>query len=757
VPEARLLARLRAVAVLVIVVGGLAWGSNALITRVTTNWVEQDAVQRAELAVSSANAALARRWSGRVAELRTVLVDIARNDQVAAVAACGRATQPLAASEQYPAALTCRRVRSRIATLRPLSDTTRFLPDSARSHVDWMDGLPVSFINITGDTGVVGQLVLIHDMRLANLRVAQIRSMFLGAFAVFGLASIVFAFFSRRLLSQSWTQQIRLMLGGFSTATEFRALMSDVRSLTARLTSESDARDEDRLWTPARLRSVVHDSLDGARVVILANREPIIHQLDKFGQVSPMRPASGLVSALEPVIRACTGTWVAHGSGAADRENSDRNGRLMVPPENDAYSLRRVWLTEAEEQGYYYGFSNEGLWPLCHYAHQRPTFRSEDFDHYRAVNQKFVDAVCEEADAAGVADPIVLVQDYHFALAPRLLRERLPMATIVMFWHVPWPHAERVGICPWRTELIDGMLGASIIGFHTQLHCNNFIDSVDAFMEARIDREQNAVVRFGQQSLIRPYPISVEWPQQWSLAAPSPQESRATIMKRHGLRDAAIIGVGVDRLDYTKGIEERFLAIERLLELHPELRGRLSFLQISAPSRTKIPIYQQLSSAVTEQAGRINRRFGSDGYQPIIFLREHHEHASVAVHYRAADFCYVSSVHDGMNLVAKEFVVSRDDELGVLLLSNFAGASRELTEALVVNPYDLDAAAAAMHQAIHMSVAEQRDRMRAMRAQVRENNVFRWAGRLLSDAARERRRVQLAEKLARMPAMRASL
>ena len=708
-------------------------------------------MQRAELAVTSANAALARRWSGHWAELRAILVDIARSDQVASVAACGAGIRPIAASEQYPAQLTCRRVRARIATVRPGSATTR-------SHVDWMDGLPLSVIGITGDTGaVVGQLVLVHDMRLANLRVAQIKSLFLGAFAVFGIASLVFAFFSRRLLSRSWTREIRLVLGGFSTATEFRSLLADVRSLTSRLTAASDARDEERQWTPARVRSIVHDAMDGARVVILANREPLIHQFDKMGQVRAMRPASGLVSALEPVIRACSGTWVAHGSGSADRDFADKRGRLMVPPEDDSYTLRRVWLSEEEERGYYYGFSNEGLWPLCHYAHQRPTFRSEDFDQYRAVNQRFVDAVCEEVENTRGADPIILVQDYHFALAPRMLRERLPNATIVAFWHVPWPHAERVGICPWRAELVDGLLGASIIGFHTQLHCNNFIDTVDAFMEARIDRERNAVVRHGQQSLVRPYPISVEWPQHWTLGAPAPAECRRTVMQRYGLGHGAIIGLGVDRLDYTKGIEERFLAVERLLELHPDLRGRFTFLQISAPSRTKIAVYQDLGAAVAGQADRINRRFGSAGYQPIVLLREHHDQLSIAQHYRAADLCYVSSVHDGMNLVAKEFVVSRDDELGVLMLSQFAGASSELTEAMIVNPYDLDAAAAAMSRAVHMSVAEQRDRMRAMRAQVRESNVFRWAGRLLSDAARERRRAQLAERLSSIPDLEAAI
>ena len=431
-------------------------------------------------------------------------------------------------------------------------------------------------------------------------------------------------------------------------------------------------------------------------------------------------------------------------AGSADRETADKDGRIRVPPGEESYLLRRVWLSSEEEKGYYYGFSNEGLWPLCHLAHARPVFRSEDWKHYQAVNHKFADAVCQEADSE---DPIVLVQDYHFALVPRLIRERLPRATVIMFWHVPWPNAERFSICPWRNELLEGMLGASILGFHTQSHCNNFVNSVDRLLEARIDRENNAVVQHGRSTLVRPYPISLEWPVRWLKTAPSPEECRQSLFQELGLAPDALLGIGVDRLDYTKGIEERFLAVERLLERFPEFLGRFTFVQLAAPSRTVIPRYRELNESVERVAARVNERFGHGDYRPIVLKRTHHEPPIVFRYYRAADLCYVSSLHDGMNLVAKEFVAAREDERGVLVLSQFTGAARELTEALIVNPYDFEQASSALAAALNMSRDEQRDRMRSMRAFLAEFNVYRWAGRMLVDAARLRSRDRLTGRL----------
>jgi trehalose 6-phosphate synthase len=380
------------------------------------------------------------------------------------------------------------------------------------------------------------------------------------------------------------------------------------------------------------------------------------------------------------------------------------------------------------------------LWPLCHIAHTRPLFRYDDYEHYLRVNQKFADAVCTEVDSD---DPIVLVQDYHFALAPKMIRQRLPRATIVTFWHIPWPNAERFGICPWREELLEGLLGSSVVGFHTQLHCNNFIDSIDSYLEARIDREANAVVQGSRRTFIRPYPISIEWPVHWLDHVPPVAETRLAVRRELGLSDDALLGVGIDRLDYTKGIEERLSAVDALLERFPEYRGRFSFVQLAAPSRTKIPRYKELSERVEALTNEINARWSSGSYRPIVMLRANHEPAAVYRTYRAADLCYVSSLHDGMNLVAKEFVAARDDEQGVLVLSQFTGAARDLTEALVVNPYDLRQASDAMAAALSMSPDEQRERMRSMRRLVSEFNIYRWAGRMLVDAAELRRKERL--------------
>jgi trehalose 6-phosphate synthase len=444
-------------------------------------------------------------------------------------------------------------------------------------------------------------------------------------------------------------------------------------------------------------------------------------------------------------LRACSGVWIAHGSGSADRDVVDGHNHVRVPPGEESYAIRRVWLSPEEERGYYYGFANEGLWPLCHIAHARPIFRSDDWRFYQEVNRRFAETVCREVDAH---NPVVLVQDYHCALVPRFIRERLPNATVITFWHIPWPNSERFGICPWREEILEGLLGSSILGFHTQFHCNNFTDAVDRFLETRIDRERSAVVRHGRATLVRPYPISVEWPVRWLTGLPAARDCRGSVSTELGLPANALLGIGVDRLDYTKGVEERLLAVERLLERHPEFRGRFVFVQLAAPSRTLIERYQRLNAEVENLARRINERFASGDYRPVILRRAHHEPPTVFRYYRAADFCYVSSLHDGMNLVAKEFVAARDDERGVLLLSQFTGAARELTTALIVNPYDLEEASDAMAAALNMSQEEQRVRMRAMRAFVAEFNIYRWAGRMLVDAARVRRQDTLVSRLA---------
>jgi trehalose 6-phosphate synthase len=717
---------------LLAVLAALAWVAWTVLDTTSRRWTERDVALRAELAVSGAREALATHVrSGDRGRLVRVLTELTRDDRIMATAACSREHALLASTSDFPAAFDCSAIGAHLVV--PESGE----PWSAWTRIDDLRGGPVhvSAIPLVDDADLLGFVILIHDMSFAARRGAKVRRFSLIVFAVLAIAAAVVTMLVARLSWRRWTLQMRQLIRGNTDRAEFKPILRDVRELVARLATEGAAGGDGSPWDPERLRRVLRRHLHGEKVVIVANREPYIHERAPDGGVRILHPASGLVTALEPVMRACSGVWVAHGSGSADRETVDRHGRILVPPGEESYAIRRVWLSAEEEKGYYYGFANEGLWPLCHIAHTRPTFRSEDWAHYQRVNEKFADAVLSEVDSV---DPIILVQDYHFALAPRMIRERLPRATILTFWHIPWPNSERFGICPFTNEILDGLLGSSIVGFHTQFHCNNFVDSVDRFLEARIDREQQAVVLLGRPTLIRPYPISVEWPNHWIETSPPVEECRGAVRAELGLPPDALLGVGVDRLDYTKGVEERLLAVERLLERYPQFRGRFTFVQLAAPSRTKIERYRDLNQRVEQLADRINSRFSTGSYRPVVLQRAHHEPPTVFRYYRAADVCYVSSLHDGMNLVSKEFVAARDDERGVLVLSRFTGAAKELTDALVVNPYDLEQASAALATALAMPVEEQEERMRAMRALVAEYNVYRWAGRMLVDSARLR-------------------
>ena len=487
-------------------------------------------------------------------------------------------------------------------------------------------------------------------------------------------------------------------------------------------------------WSPDLLRFVLQNELPDADLIVVSNREPYSHERTADG-VELVAPASGMVSALEPIVRTASGTWIAHGSGSADAETADAEGRLAVPPGDPSYTLRRVWLSEEEVKGHYSGFSNEGLWPLCHIAFTRPIFRAADWEIYQAVNRKFAEVVLQEAKSER---PLVLIQDYHFALLPRMIREKLPDAVILTFWHIPWPNSEVFGVCPWREQILDGLLGSSILGFHIQLHCNNFFESVDRFLEARMDREESSIIYGGSTTIVRPYPISIEWPETDRLESCS--QARQRVEARRNLPPGVKLAVGVERLDYTKGIVERFQGMEAFFDKHPEWIGRLTFIEIAAPSRADLDSYQQLRRECEEVAAGINTRFGREGYDPIILLMEQRDKEQLHDLYCAADLFVVSSLHDGMNLVAKEFVAARSDEQGALILSQFAGASRELTDALIVNPFDPEAMGEAFFQGLTMPEAEQRERMRRMRETVRDNNVFRWAGSMLLDAARLRKR-----------------
>ncbi len=571
---------------------------------------------------------------------------------------------------------------------------------------------------------------------------------FLFAAVVIGAATFALAVgLSVRVLVNRW---IRLLLGDIrarrflddsgsvgDSGPILQRVREALREVEAHQRLEIDFREN---WTPQALQQVVRDQLGDCAMLVVSNREPYIHSHDKQGQISVQVPASGMVTAIEPIMRACSGTWIAHGSGAADREVVDRYDHVAVPPEDPSYTLRRVWLSDEEEQGYYYGFANEGLWPLCHLAYVRPAFRESDWQHYKAVNARFADTIVAES---GKREAVLLIQDFHFALLPRLVRERGVKTTIAMFWHIPWPNAETFGVCPWKKELLLSMLQADILGFHTLYHCQNFLATVDRFVECQIDHERMTVTLQGHVCSVTAYPISIEWPPRWLAKVAAAPEAQQAIRQRHRLGAGVRIGLGVERWDFTKGIIERFLALEALFEKQPRWRGKLTFLQVAAPSRSKLPAYQALQHQTVAELERINARFGTADWQPIVLIGEHQEPAQVFELFRAADFTLVNSLHDGMNLVAKEFVAARDDVDGVLILSTFAGASRELPEALLVNPYDVVETASAIAAALDMPREERRKRMQLMRRTVAEYNVYRWAGRMLMDVARIRQRAAL--------------
>jgi len=668
------------------------------------------------------------------------LVDQFENrEQIAGIAVLSTSGQPLAIS-------------SRLAPrLDKYPEPLRQSLQDGLTHAGFArlgdDLVHVIAMPLRDDPLVIGILAIFHDAAYLDVQTAALwRRALIGVgiqtflIAVITLLTIRFGF-GRPL--KRMTESLRQWRTGAAVATpeiaghgEFQPLTQEVTRLAsslvaARAAAEQEARLRETAeshWTAERLRVFVQGRLGGDHLFAVSNREPYEHFRGDKG-LQWRVPASGLVTALEPVLCACNGTWIAQATGNADREAVDSLGRVRVPPEHAQYTLRRLWLTPEEEQGFYLGFANEGLWPLCHIAHTRPIFRAADWDAYCAVNEHFADAVLEEIEDE--ESPVVLIQDYHFALLPRMIKLRRPDARLAIFWHIPWPNPEAFGICPWQRELLDGLLGADLIGFHIQAHSNNFLDTVDRSLECRIDREHFAVARDGQRTLVQTFPISVavDHPQ---TSAELPHLERAALLAKLGVR-ATYMGVGVDRIDYTKGIPERFRGIERFLEEWPAYRNEFTFVQIGSPSRTNIPRYQDLMQEVTQEAERINRRFQNGNWKPIVLLTRQHSHEEILSYYRTADLCMVTALHDGMNLVAKEFVAARSDDQGVLILSRFTGASHELPDALIVNPYDTEELSRALHRALEMPHEERGTRMQRMRATVKEHNIYRWAGNLIGE------------------------
>jgi trehalose-6-phosphate synthase len=637
---------------------------------------------------------------------------------------------------------------------RPAAATRAASRDSGYGEFLLIDQVPLHIyaLPLHRDGQTVGTLVVLHDASYIDTQISHTRrdallQAIIQTLLITALAFVLVRWIFTGPLTRAVNLLRKLRIGHSRVPAvlaqgqifnqfnrEVTHLTRDLNAARATAKKEASLRESNAsLWTAERLRASMRSKLQDKPLFVVSNRESYMHVFnDQDQSVDVIIPASGLVTALEPVLLACDGTWIAHGSGNADHEVVDAHDRVRVPPDQMTYTLRRVWLSAEEEKGYYAGFSNEGLWPLCHIAHTRPMFRPEDWFHYQQINRRFADAVLEEME--GTESPILLAQDYHFALLSRMIKEARPDARVAIFWHIPWPNPEVFGICPWQRELIDGLLGADLIGFHIQSHCNNFLRTVERSVEALTEWDRFAVNRQGHVTRVRPYPISVAFPESATQVEP-PRHSgaeRAALCEELDM-EATLLGVGVDRVDYTKGILERFRGIEHFLELNPCYQRRFAFVQIGAPSRTHIARYKNFLDEVSAEAERINARFQTGRWKPIVFLKRHHSHQEIERFYRAASLCLVTSLHDGMNLVAKEFVVSREDNRGVLILSTFAGAALELHDALLVNPYDVQQLAGAIHRALEMSEKEQSARMQRMRSGVRENNVYRWAAKLLSD------------------------
>ena len=489
-------------------------------------------------------------------------------------------------------------------------------------------------------------------------------------------------------------------------------------------------------WTREKLRRLVHREIGDYKLIVVSNRQPYVHDLIG-GELSYASPAGGLTTAIDPLMQECGGTWVAYGGGKGDWLAVDDKNRIQVPPDDPSYTLRLVWLTEQEQQGYYYGFSNEGLWPLCHNAFIEPTFKTPYWQTYQTVNNVFARQVLDEIDGQPAA---VFTQDYHLALLPRLLRDADPDIITGQFWHIPWPTYEIFRICPWGEELLDGLLGNDLLGFHIGDHCDNFLEAASRVLGARVHAEYNLVSHKDEATLVRPFPISVDFEQiNEESQSQEVTDEVGRLIKSMGL-GGQIVGLGIDRIDYTKGIPHRIRAFGRFLEKYPEYIGKVVFVQAGVMSRTDIDAYQLLSDQIDQELANVNNRYGTDNWLPIIYLPDDLPSVTLAALRRIARFCVVSSLHDGMNLVAKEYVASRFDEDGVLILSPFTGAASELVDSVIVNPYATDDFADAILESVVMPYELRHERMVRMRTVVEENNIYMWAARLFVDLMQGTRR-----------------
>ena len=481
------------------------------------------------------------------------------------------------------------------------------------------------------------------------------------------------------------------------------------------------------MWTKDSLKELIEDKLKDYLFVVASNREPYIHKFSG-DKIQCFKPASGMVTALDPVLQTCNGLWVAHGSGDADRKVVDEKNCVRVPCENANYNLKRIWINKAEETGYYYGFSNEALWPLCHIVYTKPKFSESDWNYYKLINERFAKAILEEIQDR---EALLFIQDYHLTLVPHLIKKANPKIKIAHFWHIPWPNPEVFRICPWKNEILEGLLGSDLLGFHIPSHADNFLETINQNLEAKVNKVTSSAIYGGIETLVRPYPISIDYENIAKEAATKDVEDDIKKVKEQLGITCELIGIGTDRIDYTKGILEKFIAIDRLLEKHPEFQGRFTYVQIGSLSRIHLETYKKLNDEINSLVERINWKYSSDHWSPIIFIRKYFTPRELLAIYRMADICLVTALHDGMNLVAKEYIAACPKDKGMLVLSRFTGAYQELPQAININPYDPEETAEALKTALTLPKKERETRMQQMKETVKENNIYRWAAKII--------------------------
>lgn len=487
-----------------------------------------------------------------------------------------------------------------------------------------------------------------------------------------------------------------------------------------------------KIWNKEAVLKLVKERFSDYTFVVASNRQPYIHKLSR-GKIECTRGPGGVITALDPIMRELKGVWICCGSGDADRLVA-KNSRVKVPPHDPAYELKYIWLSKEENLGYYFGYSNQGLWPLFHLVFIKPQFNSEDWKVYKQVNKKFAQSINREIKGKKA---IVFVQDYHLTLVSKYLKEINPETITLLFWHIPWPTHDIFRVLPHRQELLEGMLSYDLLGFHVRYFCNNFFDAVANEMEAKINKEHQSIIYRGHSTLVRGYPISVDF-DGINKAAQSKEvgEIACSLKEEFGLEGCKVV-IGLDRIDYTKGIIERIRAIDKLLDFHPELKEKVVFIQMGEISRIHLTEYKQLNEKVNTLVEEVNFKHSQNSWRPIIFVRRHLDFKEVLAFYKIADVCVVSSLHDGMNLVAKEFVSAKPDDKGMLVLSEFTGARRELKAALLINPYHPEEVGNAIFEALNIPAARRKEKMKKLRGVVHRNDIWKWIGQIIADIPQE--------------------